>query len=43
MAKAFGAVNSKFNGVKIGAIKYSFRGMNDTDEIMKAMIEIGLG
>jgi sugar phosphate isomerase/epimerase len=43
MAKAFGAVNSKFNGVQIGAITYSFRGMNDPDEIIKAMVDIGLG
>ena len=43
MAKAFGAINSKFNGVQIGAITYSFRGMNDPDEIIKAMVDIGLG
>ncbi len=43
MAKAFGAINSKFSGVQIGAITYSFRGMNDPDEIIKAMVDIGLG
>jgi sugar phosphate isomerase/epimerase len=43
MAQAFGAVDSKFNGVQIGAITYSFRGMNDPDEIIKAMVDIGLG
>ncbi len=43
MAKAFGAINSKFGGVQIGAITYSFRGMNDPDQIIKAMVEIGLG
>jgi sugar phosphate isomerase/epimerase len=43
MAKAFGAINSRFNGVQIGAITYSFRGMNDPDEIIKAMVDIGLG
>jgi sugar phosphate isomerase/epimerase len=43
MAKAFGAIDSKFNGVQIGAITYSFRGMNDPDEIIRAMVDIGLG
>ena len=43
MAKAVGAIDSKFNGVQIGAITYSFRGMNDPDEIVKAMADIGLG
>jgi sugar phosphate isomerase/epimerase len=43
MAKAFGSINSKFNGVQIGAITYSFRSMRDPDEIIKAMVDIGLG
>jgi sugar phosphate isomerase/epimerase len=43
MAKALGAIDSKFNGVQIGAITYSFRGMNDPDEIIRAMADIGLG
>jgi sugar phosphate isomerase/epimerase len=43
MAKALGAIDSKFNGVQIGAITYSFRGMNDPDEIVRAMVDIGLG
>ena len=44
MAKAFGAsIDSKIDGVQIGAITYSFRGMNDPDEIVKAMVDIGLG
>src|SRR5438552_3160858 len=43
IAKAFGAIDSKFNGVQIGAITYSFRSMTDTGEVIKAMIEIGLG
>src|SRR5437773_6492268 len=43
MAKAFGAIDSKFNGVQIGAITYSFRSMTDTGEVIKAMVEIGLG
>ena len=42
-ARAWAAVNSKINGVQIGAITYSFRGMNDPDEIIKAMVDIGLG
>ena len=35
-------VNSKFGGVQIGAITYSFRGTNDLDKIIKMMVEIGL-
>jgi len=37
------ATNSKFGGVQIGAITYSFRGMNDLDLIIQAMVKIGLG
>jgi sugar phosphate isomerase/epimerase len=43
LAKAFGAVNSKIKGVQIGVITYSFRGMNDPDEIIKALVKIGIG
>jgi sugar phosphate isomerase/epimerase len=42
---AFGAaINSKFGGVQIGAITYSFRSMgSDPEAIIKAYVEIGLG
>ena len=41
---AFGAaINSKFSGVQIGAITYSFRSMSDPEAIIKAYQEIGLG
>lgn len=42
---AFGAtINSKFGGVQIGAITYSFRSMGgDPEAIVKAYVEIGLG
>ena len=40
---ALGAVNSKFRDVQIGAITYSFRTMSKLDEIIQAMVEIGLG
>src|SRR5579863_5772785 len=43
LAKGFGAVDSKFGGVQIGAITYSFRSINDVDEIIKDMAMIGLG
>jgi sugar phosphate isomerase/epimerase len=36
------AANSKINGVQIGAITYSFRSINDPEEIIKAMAQIGL-
>lgn len=36
---ADGKPNSKFNGLQIGAITYSFRGVNGTDEIIAACIE----
>jgi sugar phosphate isomerase/epimerase len=42
-ARAFGAVNSKFSGVQIGAITYSFRGTNDLDAVIKMMAQIGIG
>jgi sugar phosphate isomerase/epimerase len=47
LAKAFGAkrIDSKFNGVQIGAITYSFNriAMPDPEAIIKAYVEIGLG
>jgi hypothetical protein len=43
-AAAFAApkINSKFGGVQVGAITYSFGGMN-LDEVIKAYVDIGLG
>ena len=41
-AQAYGAINSKFKGVQIGAISYSFRSMQ-TGDIIPAMVKIGLG
>src|SRR5437868_4814099 len=44
LASAFAAkINSKFGGVQIGAITYSFRGTNDLDAIVKMMVDSGLG
>jgi sugar phosphate isomerase/epimerase len=45
--RAFGAPkgpNSKINGVQIGVISYSFRGMPnvDVDQVIKVMVQIGL-
>src|SRR4051794_41632970 len=40
---AFAAINSKFNGVQIGAITYSFRTIQNADDIIKAYVSIGLG
>jgi sugar phosphate isomerase/epimerase len=42
LATAFAAPNSRINGVQIGAITYSFRGINDIDEIIKTFVTIGL-
>src|SRR5437763_16519609 len=36
------AINSKINGVQIGAITYSFRTMPDPEDIIRAMARIGL-
>src|SRR6266699_1686578 len=41
-AHGLAAINSKFTGVQIGAITYSFRGMPGLDEIIPAMVKIGL-
>jgi len=43
LAKCFGAIDSKFGGVQIGAVTYSFRGMNDLDRMIHIMAQIGLG
>jgi hypothetical protein len=42
LARAFAKPNSKLSGVQIGAITYSFRGINDLDEIIGAFDKIGL-
>ena len=44
LARAFGAkkIDSKFGGVQIGAITYSFRTMSNPEDIIKAMALIGL-
>lgn len=36
-------INSRINGVLIGAITYSFRSIPDAAEIIKAYVDIGLG
>ncbi len=41
--KMFGAVDSKFGGVQIGAITYSFRTIPDLNDVIKMMADIGLG
>jgi len=37
------ANRSRINGVRIGAITYSFRSMSNVDDIVKAFADIGLG
>src|SRR5258706_13341562 len=36
-------INSKISGVQLGAITYSFRTIPDLDDVIKAMVQIGLG
>jgi sugar phosphate isomerase/epimerase len=43
LARGLADVNSKFGGVQIGAITYCFRGTAQLDDIIKAMVQIGLG
>jgi sugar phosphate isomerase/epimerase len=40
--KAFAAIDSKINGVQIGAITYSFRSIPNPEDIIKAYVTIGL-
>jgi sugar phosphate isomerase/epimerase len=42
LARALGAPNSKFNGVQIGIITYSYRGMPNLDDIIKATVQLGI-
>jgi sugar phosphate isomerase/epimerase len=42
-ASALASINSKFGGVQIGTITYSFRETNDLDAIIRMMVQIGLG
>src|SRR5579864_5390058 len=43
LATALANINSRFGGVEIGAITYSFREIHELDPIIKMMTEIGLG
>ena len=43
LSLAFANVNSKFKGVQIGSITYSFRTMANPEDIIKAYVSIGLG
>lgn len=43
LSMAFADINSKFKGVQIGAITYSFRTMPNPDDIINAYKTIGLG
>jgi sugar phosphate isomerase/epimerase len=44
LARAYAAINSKFSGVQIGAITYSFNSIaSDPEAIIKALAEVGLG
>jgi sugar phosphate isomerase/epimerase len=44
LARGYAAINSKIDGVQIGAITYSFNTIaSDPEAIIKAMAEIGLG
>jgi sugar phosphate isomerase/epimerase len=40
---ALAPINSKFGGVQIGSVVYSFRGLPDLDAKIKAMVKIGIG
>src|SRR5271155_5459173 len=40
---ALASVNSKFGGVQIGTITYSFRETNDLDAVIKMTAQAGLG
>lgn len=42
LATGTGIPNSKFGGVQIGTITYSFRGINGVEEILQACVESGV-
>jgi sugar phosphate isomerase/epimerase len=42
-ARALAEINSKFGGVQMGTISYSFRETNDLDAIIRMTVESGLG
>jgi sugar phosphate isomerase/epimerase len=37
------AIPSRFGGVQIGAITYSFRSMSNAEDIFKALVQVGIG
>ena len=39
LASAFAAINSRFGGVQVGTITYSFRETNDLDAIIAMMVK----
>lgn len=43
LSLAFADIHSRFKGVQIGAITYSFRTMPNPEDIIKAYVTIGLG
>ncbi len=42
-ARALAEINSRFGGVQVGTISYSFRETNDLDAIIRMTVESGLG
>jgi sugar phosphate isomerase/epimerase len=42
LARGFAAPNSKINGVQIGVITYSFRGMSEFDAVLDAVSKLGI-
>ncbi len=42
-ARALAEINSRFSGVQVGTISYSFRETNDLDAIIRMTVESGLG
>jgi sugar phosphate isomerase/epimerase len=37
------AIPSRFGGVQVGAITYSFRALSNAEEIFKALVQVGIG
>jgi sugar phosphate isomerase/epimerase len=42
LAKAVATPNSRFNGVQIGVISYSFRPVTDVDEVIADILKVGI-